>query len=86
MSYWAEARSAAMTAATLLALVEVLWGTEGYAPVPEPAEATRKARNGTVRALKLGNLRLARATAAPPAASPTMPPTVPPLTVALRLR
>lgn len=61
-----------------------LAGGEGfYVPAKDPAEAPRKARNGTVRALKLGYLLLARTTAALPTARPPRPPMVPPLTVAL---
>lgn len=48
-----------------------------------PVEATRKARNGTVRALKDGYRRLAPATAAAPTAVPMRPPIDPPLMVAL---
>lgn len=57
-----------------------------YVPVPEPVEATRKARKGTVRALKLAYRRLAPATATPATPRPIRPPIVPPLTVALSLR
>jgi hypothetical protein len=54
-----------------------------YVPTNEPEEATRKARKGTVRALKLAYLLLAAATPTVPAATPRRPPIDPPLTVAL---
>lgn len=48
-----------------------------------PVEVTRKARIGSVRALKDGYLRDAPTTAPRPTAVPMSPPIVPPLTVAL---
>jgi hypothetical protein len=52
-------------------------------PTKVPVEATRKARNGTVRARKEWYLLLAAMTLAAPIAVPMAPPKDPPLTVAL---
>jgi hypothetical protein len=48
-----------------------------------PVDVTRKARKGSVSALKDGYLLLAPMTAAVPSAVPMAPPSTPPLTEAL---
>ena len=57
----------------------------GNSPTNVPVEATKKARNGTVSALKEWYLLLAAMTPAAPTAVPMIPPIDPPLTVALQL-
>lgn len=54
-----------------------------YEPMNVPVEVTRKARKGSVSALKDGYLLLAPMTAAVPIAVPMTPPITPPLTEAL---
>jgi hypothetical protein len=84
MSYAAEARSAAITAIGWIVSYDLDdWRSVKSIPTNVPVDATRKTRNGNVRALKEGYRRLAPITAAAPIPVPMIPPIDPPLTVAL---
>jgi hypothetical protein len=84
MSYLADARSAAMTAKRVrVSMMDVARPGGLYSPMNVPVDVTRKARKGSVSALKDGYLLLAPMTAAVPIAVPMTPPITPPLTEAL---